>query len=106
MAAAQVLGDNLLSLIKAYDYRGIPLPLVRHITRQVLRGLDYIHGRCAIIHTDLKPENVMLSVTVRPPRAPAAAAGADAAAPSASPHGAGSAPASAAAPLGGVHPLC
>ena len=32
----QVLGDNLLSLIKAYNYRGIPLALVKHITRQVL----------------------------------------------------------------------
>ena len=33
--AAQVLGDNLLSLIKMYDHRGIPLPLVKRITRQV-----------------------------------------------------------------------
>lgn len=32
---AQVLGDNLLSLIKLHDYRGIPIPTVKHITRQV-----------------------------------------------------------------------
>lgn len=31
----QVLGDNLLSLIKAYSYRNIPLHLVKHITKQV-----------------------------------------------------------------------
>ena len=79
----QVLGDNLLSLIKAYDYRGIPLPLVRHITRQVLIGLDYIHAACAIIHTDLKPENVMLSEAIRLPKPPGA--GPDAAAPRAHP---------------------
>lgn len=31
----QVLGDNLLSLIKAYSYRNIPLHIVKHITKQV-----------------------------------------------------------------------
>jgi hypothetical protein len=38
-----VLGENLLSLIKHYDYRGIPIPIVRNITRQMLIGLDYLH---------------------------------------------------------------
>ena len=33
--AVQVLGDNLLSLIKAYSYRNIPLHLVKHIAKQV-----------------------------------------------------------------------
>jgi hypothetical protein len=34
----EVLGDNLLALIKEFDYRGIPIPIVRNLTRQV--GLD------------------------------------------------------------------
>jgi len=29
------LGDNLLALIKAMDYRGIPIPVVKRITWQV-----------------------------------------------------------------------
>ena len=87
----QVLGDNLLSLIKAYNYKGIPLHLVKRITQQarvlphtaamlpgsssqltthmceqVLSGLDYLHSRLRIIHTDLKPENVMLTRALRP----------------------------------------
>jgi serine/threonine-protein kinase SRPK3 len=41
----EVLGDNLLSLIKRYKYRGIPIPTVRNVARQVLIGLDYLH-RC------------------------------------------------------------
>ena len=30
------------------------------IARQVLEGLDFLHSKCSIIHTDLKPENVLI----------------------------------------------
>jgi serine/threonine-protein kinase SRPK3 len=50
-------------MIKKYDYRGIPLPVVRRIAKQLLLGLDYMHRICGIIHTDLKPENVVFSLT-------------------------------------------
>ena len=62
----EVLGDNLLALIKQYKYRGIPLTVVRSLSRQVLTGLDYLHEQRHIIHTDLKPENVMLTEAIRP----------------------------------------
>ncbi|KAH8277925.1 hypothetical protein KR018_010366 [Drosophila ironensis] len=58
----EVLGDNLLKLIRKSNYRGIPLNNVKTITRQVLEGLDYLHTCCKIIHTDIKPENVLLCV--------------------------------------------
>jgi serine/threonine-protein kinase SRPK3 len=40
---AQVLGDNLLALIKHYDYKGIPISVVRNLARHMLVGLDYLH---------------------------------------------------------------
>ncbi|XP_037044082.1 SRSF protein kinase 3 [Bradysia coprophila] len=58
----EVLGHNLLKLILKSNYRGIPLSNVRSITRQVLEGLDYLHTECQIIHTDIKPENVLICV--------------------------------------------
>ncbi|KAF9205701.1 serine/threonine protein kinase, CMGC group [Haplosporangium sp. Z 27] len=58
----EVLGENLLSVIKRYRHRGIPIHLVRQIVHQVLMGLDYMHRECGIIHTDLKPENVLVCV--------------------------------------------
>ena len=59
----EILGVNLLEIMKRYDYKGIPMPLVRRMTKQVLIGLDYLHRKCRIIHTDLKPENVIISLT-------------------------------------------
>ena len=58
----EVLGENLLGLIKRWNHRGIPMPLVKQITKQVLLGLDYMHRECGIIHTDLKPENVLIEI--------------------------------------------
>lgn len=55
-----MLGCNLLSVIKAYNYRGIPIPVVKNMIRGICKGLDFLHRKCHIIHTDLKPENVLL----------------------------------------------
>lgn len=56
----KVLGDNLLKLIMKSNYKGIPLKNVKCIIRQVLEGLDYLHTKSKIIHTDIKPENVLI----------------------------------------------
>jgi serine/threonine-protein kinase SRPK3 len=59
----EIMGVNLLEVIKRYDYKGLPIHLVRSMAQQVLIGLDYLHRVCGIIHTDLKPENVLLCLT-------------------------------------------
>lgn len=58
----EVLGENLLGLIKRYQHRGVPPHIVKQIAKQVLLGLDYMHKECGIIHTDLKPENVLICI--------------------------------------------
>lgn len=55
-----MLGCNLLSVIKSFNYRGIPIPVVKKMIRGICMGLDFLHRKCSIIHTDLKPENVLL----------------------------------------------
>lgn len=58
----EIMGVNLLEVIKAYEYRGVPLPITRKIAKQCLISLDYLHRMCNLIHTDLKPENVILAL--------------------------------------------
>ncbi|XP_061688760.1 SRSF protein kinase 1b [Syngnathoides biaculeatus] len=58
----EVLGYHLLKWIIKSNYQGLPLPCVKSIIRQVLQGLDYLHTKCRIIHTDIKPENILLTV--------------------------------------------
>jgi serine/threonine-protein kinase SRPK3 len=58
----EALGESVLSTIKRYQYRGLPVHIVKQVTKQVLLGLDYLHRECGVIHTDLKPENVLIAI--------------------------------------------
>ena len=55
----ELLGPSLLSCL--FDSGGIARKNVKVVMRQVLRGLEYLHTKASIIHTDIKPENVLLA---------------------------------------------
>lgn len=59
----EVLGCNLLKLIIRSNYRGLHLEQVRKICKQILEALRYMHEKCGIIHTDIKPENVLITMS-------------------------------------------
>jgi len=58
----EVLGTHLLKWIIKSQYQGMPHNCVKSIIKQVLQGLDYLHRKARIIHTDIKPENILLQV--------------------------------------------
>lgn len=58
--AFEVMGANLLKLIEQFDFKGVPLDIVKIIMRDVLEGLDFLHTTCKVIHTDIKPENILI----------------------------------------------
>lgn len=58
----EMLGPSLLDLIKDHSYKGCPSDVVKGVARHVLTGLDFLHKSCNIIHTDVKPENVLLTI--------------------------------------------
>lgn len=49
--AFEVLGPNLLTLIRQNQHQGISVNIVKRIAKQVLLGLDYLHDKAKIIHT-------------------------------------------------------
>ncbi|KAG1757337.1 kinase-like protein [Suillus lakei] len=56
------LGETLLALIQRNKKKGVPKPLVKVIAKQVLLGLQYLHDECDLVHTDIKPENILISI--------------------------------------------
>ena len=51
----EVLGENLLGLIRRYENKGVPMHLVKQIAKQIMLGLDYMHRCCGVIHTGQSP---------------------------------------------------
>ncbi|KAF8213454.1 kinase-like domain-containing protein [Mycena galopus ATCC 62051] len=56
------LGEHLLALIERNKRKGVPRALVKVIAKQVLLGLEYLHDECDLVHTDIKPENILISI--------------------------------------------
>lgn len=50
---------NLYELIKAHDFRGFSLKIIRRFTKQLLNSLVLLYAH-KVVHCDLKPENILL----------------------------------------------
>ncbi|KAJ5415840.1 hypothetical protein N7465_004535 [Penicillium sp. CMV-2018d] len=40
----------------------VPSDVLKILLQMMLHGLDYLHSECHVIHTDLKPDNIMIKV--------------------------------------------
>jgi dual specificity tyrosine-phosphorylation-regulated kinase 2/3/4 len=58
--STELLGINLYEFIKAYEFKGFPVVLIRRFTKQILSSLILLKGK-RVIHCDLKPENILLA---------------------------------------------
>ncbi|KAI5301027.1 serine/threonine protein kinase, CMGC, dual-specificity, partial [Ascosphaera atra] len=57
--STELLGMNLYELIKAHDFKGFSLRIIRRFASQILSTLLLLRQH-KVIHCDLKPENILL----------------------------------------------
>ncbi|WBW71408.1 DYRK family cell polarity protein kinase Pom1 [Schizosaccharomyces osmophilus] len=57
--ATELLGVNLYELIKSNGFKGLPIVVIKSITKQLLLCLTLLKQK-NVIHCDLKPENILL----------------------------------------------
>lgn len=58
----EFLGIPLSVLLKAQDFQLLPEKVLKLVVRQLLIGMDFLHNTCRILHTNIKPENVLLKL--------------------------------------------
>ncbi|XP_010891689.3 SRSF protein kinase 3 isoform X2 [Esox lucius] len=63
----ELLGPDLRCWQLCFGNPGLPLSCVKQVISQVLQALDYLHIQCKIIHTDIKPENILLCLKEQDP---------------------------------------
>ena len=59
----EVMGQSLYTFMKKSFPNGIPIETLKGMVRQILEGLQYLHTKCKVIHSDIKPENILLVTT-------------------------------------------
>lgn len=60
-APVQMTLDDLLQNAKAHD-ASLDLTILRVVIHRLLLALSYLHDEAGVLHTDLKPDNIFLSL--------------------------------------------
>jgi serine/threonine protein kinase len=55
-----LLDKSIFDFLKENDFNPFPYRQIRDFAHQLLRAVAFLHDDLRLIHTDLKPENLML----------------------------------------------
>jgi serine/threonine-protein kinase SRPK3 len=54
-----VMGESLVTYVQKFRDNCVPAYILKRLTKQLLQAIDYAHSH-GVIHTDIKPENIMI----------------------------------------------
>ena len=58
----KLYGGSMLNVIQSPLYsKGLPFMLALHFLKQLLHALDILHNEFAYLHTDIRPDNILIS---------------------------------------------
>ncbi|KAI1413533.1 kinase-like protein [Hypoxylon sp. FL1857] len=57
------MGPNLSIYRRLFPHLRIPVSVAKNIARQLLQALAFLHDTCHIIHTDIKPQNILIETS-------------------------------------------
>ncbi|KAL2021638.1 hypothetical protein VTK56DRAFT_6991 [Thermocarpiscus australiensis] len=57
------MGPDMSRYRRLFPKLRIPLPLMKDISRQLLLAVSYLHDAYRVIHTDIKPQNILVETT-------------------------------------------
>ena len=69
----ELLAVSVFDFLKSNGFQSFPYATIQRFARQLLESVAFLHG-LTLVHTDLKPENIMLVRDESVERAPAQAA--------------------------------
>ncbi|CAL2048278.1 unnamed protein product [Caenorhabditis brenneri] len=58
----EVLGPDLFSILVKSNQKVLSFDRIQRFSRNILNGLHFLHSNCGVMHLDLKPENIMVTV--------------------------------------------
>ncbi|KAI1361335.1 serine protein kinase Sky1 [Xylaria arbuscula] len=59
----KAMGPDLSKYRKLFPRKRIPVAIAKKISKQLLDALVFLHETCQVIHTDIKPQNILLETT-------------------------------------------
>ncbi|KAI3319512.1 kinase-like protein [Xylariaceae sp. AK1471] len=56
----RAMGPDMSKFRRVFPKSRIPVPLMKGISRQLLLALAFLHDTCQVIHSDIKPQNILI----------------------------------------------
>ncbi|KIH93550.1 protein kinase domain-containing protein [Sporothrix brasiliensis 5110] len=56
----KAMGPNLSQLRDLFPRRRLPVPMAKNVARDLVTALAFLHDECGVIHTDIKPTNILV----------------------------------------------